>query len=95
MDGLTSDGAASSRRFAQDAGIRHEWIHVHAGIHARGAIHIQHANGWHARFKGWLMQLRGVASLYLAHYSGWRRVRDAGRLTTPAQVLLVAARIYV
>jgi hypothetical protein len=41
------------------------------------------------------MQLRSVASLYLAHYSRWQRVRDAGRLTTPAQLLLVAARIYV
>jgi aromatic ring-cleaving dioxygenase len=95
MHSLTSDGAASSRRFAQDAGILHEWVQVRVGVHTRGAIHIRHANGWHARFKGWLMQLRGVASLYLAHYSGWRGVHDARRLTTPAHLLLVAARIYV
>jgi transposase-like protein len=91
---LISDGAASYRRFAQDAAIRHEWIDVRAGIHARGDIHVQHVNGWHARFKGWLVKFRGVASRYLAHYSGWQRVRDAGHLTTPARLLLVAAKRY-
>jgi transposase-like protein len=90
---LISDGAASYRRFAQQAGIRHEWVNVHAGIHAGGDIHIQHVNGWHARFKGWLLQFRGVASRYLANYSGWQRVRDAGHLRTPDQLLLVAARL--
>jgi hypothetical protein len=91
---LMSDCAASYRRFAQDAGIRHEWVNVHAGVHARGDIHIQHVNGWHSRFKGWLAKCRGVASRYLAHYSGWQRVRDAGQLIKPAQPLLVAAKLY-
>jgi hypothetical protein len=90
---LISDGAASYHRFARDAGMRHEAINVRSGIHARGDIHIQHVNGWHARFKGWLVKFRGVASRYLAHYSGWQRVRDAGQLVKPAQLLLVAARL--
>lgn len=90
---LISDGAASYRRFAKDAGIRHEWVNVRAGEYVRGDIHIENVNGWHARFKGWLMRFRGVASRYLAHYSGWQRVRDAAHLTTPAQLLLVAARL--
>jgi transposase-like protein len=90
---LMSDGAASYRRFAQDAGLRHAWIDVRAGIHVRGDVHIRHVNGWHARFKGWLIKFRGVASRYLAHYSGWQRVRDAGGLVKPAQLLLVAARL--
>jgi transposase-like protein len=90
---LISDGAISYRRFAQDVGIRHEWLDVSAGERQRGDLHVQHVNGWHARFKGWLVRFRGVASRYLAHYSGWQRVLDAGRLTMPTQLLLVAARL--
>lgn len=91
---LMSDGGASYCRFAQDAGIRHEPVNVGAGIHARGGMRMQHVDGWHARFKRWLLRFRGVASRYLAHYSGWQRVRDAGQLVKPAQLLLVAARLY-
>ena len=90
---LISDGAASYRRFANDAGIRHDWVNVRAGARVRGDIHIQNVNGWHARFKGWLVHFRGVASRYLAHYSGWQRLLDAGRLCTPAQWLLAAGRL--
>ena len=89
---LISDGAASYRRFAQDAGIRHAWLNVRAGERKRGDIHLNNVNGWHARFKGWLIRFRGVASRYLIHYSGWQRVLDAGHFTTPAQLLRVAAR---
>ncbi len=92
IDGLLiSDGAAAYRRFAEDAGIRHQFINVRAGERSRGDIHIQNVNGWHARFMGWLVRFRGVASKYLAHYSNWQRVLDDGRLTTPAQLLVAAA----
>jgi hypothetical protein len=37
------------------------------------------------------MHFRGVASRYLAHYSGWQRVLDTATLATPAQLLVVAA----
>jgi transposase-like protein len=89
---LISDGAAAYRRFARDAGIQHAWINGSAGEHKRGDVHIQHVNGWHARFKGWLVQFRGVASRYLAHYTGWQRVLDTATLLTPVQLLLVAAQ---
>jgi transposase-like protein len=88
---LISDGAAAYRRFAREAGIRHEALNVHAGERSRGDVHIEHVNGWHARFKGWLMHFHGVASRYLAHYSGWQRVLDTATLATPAQLLVVAA----
>jgi hypothetical protein len=97
MDTLTSEQLLSALRTAHwsadEVAQLREWVNVRAGIHARGDIHMQHVNGWHARFKGWLVKFRGVASRYLAHYSGWQRVRDAGHLTTPAQLLLVAARL--
>jgi transposase-like protein len=88
---LISDGALAYRCFADDAGIRHAFVNVRAGEHARGEIHIQNVNGWHARFKGWLVRFRGVASKYLHHYSGWQRVLDTGRLNTPSRLLAAAA----
>jgi transposase-like protein len=89
---LVSDGAVAYRRFAARAGITHEWVNVQAGERARGAIHVQNVNGWHSRFKNWLVRFRGVASRYLIHYSGWQRVLDAKRLTTPAHLLSAAVR---
>jgi hypothetical protein len=90
---LISDSAASYRRFAQEAGITHEVVNVKAGIRARGAIHIQNVNAWHSRFKSWLVRFRGVASRYLINYSGWQRLLDARRLTTPADLLRVAVQL--
>jgi transposase-like protein len=88
---LISDGALAYRRFAQESGIRHAFVNVSAGERSRGDIHIQNVNGWHARFKGWLIRFRGVASRYLIHYSGWQRVLDDGQLSTPTRLLLAAA----
>jgi len=89
---LISDSAAAYARFAADACITHEAVNVQAGQRARGAIHIQHVNAWHSRFKSWLARFKGVASRYLAHYSGWLRLLDARELQTPAQWLCAAVR---
>jgi hypothetical protein len=90
---LISDSAAAYRRFAADAGIAHEAVNIRAGVRTRGEIHIQNVNGWHARLKGWLIRFRGVASRYLAHYSGWQRLLDAASLATPVSWLLAAAQL--
>ena len=89
---LISDGAVSYRRFAAQAGITHAAVNVQAGERARGAIHIQNANSWHSRFKNWLARFRGVASRYLINYSGWQRLLDARRPTTPAHLLYAAVQ---
>jgi transposase-like protein len=91
---LVSDGAAVYRRFASDTGISHKYVNLRAGIRVRGVIHIQNVNGWHSRFKGWLMHFRGVASKYLANYSGWQRLLDAHALVTPVHWLLAAAKLF-
>jgi hypothetical protein len=49
-------------------------------IRARGKLHLQGVNGWHSRFQTWLRRVNGVASRYLADYTGWLRVPDAPRL---------------
>jgi transposase-like protein len=89
---LVSDAAAAYRMFAARAGISHEAVNASAGVRSRGAIHIQNVNGWHSRFKTWLTRFRGVASRYLAHYSGWQRLLDARQLPSPAQWLCAAVR---
>jgi hypothetical protein len=38
------------------------------------------------------VRFKGVASRYLANYSGWQRVLDARALRTPAQWLRTAVR---
>lgn len=91
---LVSDGAAVYRRFAADTGIRHACVNLRAGIRVAGPIHVQNVNGWHSRFKCWLIRFRGVASKYLAHYSGWQRLLDAHELLTSAQWLLAAVKLY-
>jgi transposase-like protein len=90
---LISDSALSYRHFAQQAGIMHEAVDTKTGGRARGAIHLQNVNAWHSRFKSWLVRFRGVASRYLINYSGWQRVLDARRLTTPAHLLRVAVQL--
>ena len=89
---LISDCAAAYRAFASQHGIAHETVNLRAGIRARGTIHLNHVNGWHSRFKRWLIRFHGVASRYLIHYSGWRRVLDARRLIAPAQLLAAAVK---
>ncbi|WP_338767879.1 IS1595 family transposase [Massilia sp. METH4] len=84
---LISDGANAYQAFARQAGITHESVNVQRGERVREAIHIQNVNGWHSRFKTWLRRFNGVASRYLANYTGWQRVLDAGALTTPSHWL--------
>ncbi len=91
---LISDGAPVYRRFASDTGVKHSDVNLRAGIRVAGAIHVQNVNGWHSRFKGWLLHFRGVASRYLANYSGWQRLLDAHQMITPVQWLLAAAKLY-
>jgi len=83
---------APNGAFASQHGITHETVNLRAGIRARGAIHLNHVNGWHSRFKHWLAPFYGVASRYLIHHSGWRRVLDARSLTAPAQLLAAAVK---
>jgi transposase-like protein len=90
---LITDGAVVYRHFAEQAHITHEAVNVKAGVRARGAIHVQNVNGWHSRFKSWLVRFRGVASRYLIHYSGWQRVLDDRRLTKPTHLLVAAVQL--
>ena len=90
---LISDAANAYRCFAREAHITHKAVNVAAGRRVRGAIHIQNVTAWHSRFKSWLVRFRGVASRYLANYSGWQRLLDEQRLCTPLQWLGSAIQV--
>jgi hypothetical protein len=51
---LVSDGNASYRYFARDAGISHQAVNISKGIRVRGAIHVQNVNAYHSRFREWM-----------------------------------------
>ena len=40
-------------------------------------LHINNVNGYHGRLKEWLRPFHGVATAYLDHYLGWRRIVEA------------------
>lgn len=81
---LCSDGAGVYRATARQFNLAHEPINVSAGQHVRQKVfHVQHVNAYDSRLKQWMRRFNGVATRYLPHYLGWRRLieRCAGKLT--------------
>ena len=77
---LCTDGSASMAATARELGLHHEAVNLSAGERVRGPWHIQNANSYHGRLKGWMHRFRGVATSYLESYLGWLRAHDrAGR----------------
>lgn len=87
---LVSDGNPTYRYFAQDAGISHDAINLSAGVHVKGAVHIQNVNAYHGRLKQWLQRFHGVATHYLDNYLGWFRCLDTHHANSPEGILAMA-----
>ncbi|CAM3605949.1 IS1595 family transposase [Polaromonas hydrogenivorans] len=87
---LVSDGNPTYRYFAQEAAISHDAINLSAGVHAKGAVHIQNVNAYHGRLKQWLNRFHGVATHYLDNYLGWFRCLDSHHATSRKGVLAMA-----
>jgi transposase-like protein len=87
---LVTDANAAYRAFAREAGISHEAVNLRAGVRTRGALHVQHVNAYHSRFRNWLHRFHGVATRYLPNYLGWRCVLDAHRIDSPEGMLKAA-----
>ena len=87
---LVSDANAAYRRFAREAGIAHQSVDLRQGARVRGAIHVQHVNAYHGRFKNWLRHFNGVATSYLENYLGWRWAIDGERIGNAERFLRVA-----
>lgn len=91
---LVSDGNASYRYFALDAGISHQAVNISKGIRVRGAIHVQNVNAYHSRFREWMARFHGVATHYLPNYLGWRWAVDAQRIDSPETMLRAAIGVF-
>ena len=77
---LCTDGAAVYKAVSRTLGLTHRPINVQQGIRVReGSFHIQNVNAYDARLKAWLRRFHGVATKYLAHYLGWRRLLERYR----------------
>lgn len=73
---LCTDGSAAMAAAAKKLGIHHEAVNLSAGERVRGPWHVQNANAYHGRLKGWMHRFRGVATSYLESYLGWFRALD-------------------
>lgn len=88
---LVSDGAKAYRAFADEARILHVELNLSAGERRWGIYHIQNANSYDGRLKGWMRRFNGVATKYLPSYLGWHRASDAAGSTLTASRMLAAA----
>ncbi len=53
----------------------HRAVNLSKGIRVlAGVYHIQNVNAYHSRLKEWMRRFHGVATKYLDHYLGWRRM---------------------
>ncbi|MDD2762280.1 MAG: IS1595 family transposase [Methylomonas sp.] len=93
---LCTDGSASLRGAARQAGIAHRALNLSGGIRVlAGVYHIQNVNAYDSRLKTWMIRFHGVATKYLENYLGWRRgLEQWGDQVTSAVVLQAAIGRY-
>lgn len=90
---LCTDGSAAMAAAAKDLGVQHEAMNLSAGERVRGPWHIQNANGYHGRLKGWIARFKGVATDYLESYLAWFRALDRASQTRRKSAPLLALAI--
>ncbi|AJE21948.1 IS1595 family transposase [Azotobacter chroococcum] len=73
---LCSDSAAVYAHFAKAEGITHRPVNPSQKRRVDGPFHIQNVNAYDSRLKGWMIRFHGVATKYLTHYLGWRRLLE-------------------
>ena len=86
---LCTDGAAVYKAVSRKLGLTHRAINLQQGIRVReGCFHLQNVNAYDSRLKEWMRRFHGVATKYLAHYLGWRRLLERYRQSiTPIDCL--------
>lgn len=89
---LCTDGGASLKGAAQQAGIAHRALNQSAGVRVlAGVYHIQNVNAYDSRLKTWMRRFHGVATKYLENYLGWRRELERWGNQISPQLILQAA----
>lgn len=90
---LCTDGSPAMAAAARELGVQHESVNLSAGQRVRGPWHIQNANGYHSRLKGWIARFKGVATDYLESYLGWYRALDRASKTRQAAAPMLALAV--
>jgi len=85
---LVSDGSLAYRSFSSKNNITHEAVNLSQNERVRGAYHVQNVNAYHSRLSGWMERFNGVATKYLHHYLGWRRMLETYKNITVEKLLL-------
>ena len=93
---LCTDGNSAYAIVAKQIGIQSGSFV--ASYHGKGGIgiwHVQGVNRYDSSLKAWMRRFNGVATKYLHHYLGWRRLLDRFHdQLTPKQFLFHAIRDY-
>jgi transposase-like protein len=89
---LCSESNSIYQCLAKRAHIAHTPVNRSAGIRVIDhAFHIQNANAYPSRLKGWMARFHGVATKYLPNYLGWRRCLQRFAATLTPSVMLSLA----
>jgi transposase-like protein len=91
---LSSDGNVSYRMAARTLGIEHgSFVASISGHGGLSSWHVQNVNAYDRRLKEWMARFHGVATKYLSHYLGWRRLLDRCKdMVSGEQILFHALR---
>ena len=68
---LCTDAWRAFSTYAMSKGLKHYRFKSDGKERVKGIYHIQNANNYQSRLKGWIQRLNGVATKYLDHYLIW------------------------
>jgi len=89
---LSPDGNLSYGVVATNLGIEAgRFVAGSDGPGGNGIWHVQNVNAYDSRLKAWMGRFHGVATKYLDHYLGWRRLLDRFQDSVTAQQFLFHA----
>jgi transposase-like protein len=89
---LSSDGNPGYPIVAAKLGIESgSFVAGYHGYGGCGVWHVQNVNAYDSRLKGWMGRFHGVATKYLHHYLGWRRLLDRFKDSVTGQQFLFHA----
>ena len=89
---LSTDGKSSYPVVAKNLGIEAgSFVASYHGHGGNGVWHVQNVNAYDRRLKSWMGRFYGVATKYLHHYLGWRRLLDRFNGSVTAEQFLYHA----
>lgn len=88
---LCTDSTKIYAHVAREQGIPHRPVNLRQKRRVNGPFHIQNVNAYDSRLKNWMRPFHGVATRYLTHYLGWRRILERHKILINPLILLKEA----